>query len=107
MAEAVGRAQIRLALLAPPDKRRPVLVLTRASILPYVNFATVAPITSSIRAIPSEVRLTEKDGMKSPCVVLLDQVQTIRKEALGKLVARLSDEKMAEVRAAILFALGY
>src|SRR4051812_14742233 len=54
---------------APPDRARPVVVLTRDSARQYLSTATVAPITSSIRGVPSEVRLDEEDGMKGPCAV--------------------------------------
>lgn len=45
-----------------PDKRRPVLILTRDSVIPYLNSVVVASVTTTIRSIPSEVILTEDDG---------------------------------------------
>ncbi|HEY6987179.1 MAG TPA: type II toxin-antitoxin system PemK/MazF family toxin [Bryobacteraceae bacterium] len=54
-----------------PDKKRPVVVLTRDSVIPYLSTVTVAPVTSTIRGVPSEVVLNEEDGMKAPCAVNL------------------------------------
>jgi mRNA interferase MazF len=52
-----------------PDKTRPVLILTRNSVLEYLNEVTIAPITSTVRNIPSEVFLTKDDGMLRDCAV--------------------------------------
>jgi mRNA interferase MazF len=91
-----------------PDKRRPVLILTRNSALPFLTGITVAPITSTIRGIPSEVLLSPvEDGMSTDCAVNVDNLQTVQKPALGAFVTHLSLERMREVRAAIEFALGF
>lgn len=90
-----------------PDKRRPVLILTRNSALPYLTGVTVAPLTTTIRGIPSEVLLTPADdGVPADCAVSADNLQTIRKAGLGPYVTHLSLERMREVRAAVEFALG-
>ena len=60
---------------APPDKRRPVLLLTRDSVSDVLTDVTVAPITSRVRDIDSEVLLTEADGIRDVCVLNLDHVQ--------------------------------
>ena len=91
---------------APPDKKRPVLILTRDSVLAYLGEATIAPITTTIRDIPSEVRLGPEDGAPRPCVVNCDHLQTVSKARLGKLITRLSAERMREAGRAIIFALG-
>src|ERR1700693_144441 len=65
LAGGIARGDIRLYRFAPPDKARPVVVLTRDSALQYLSTATVAPVTSAIRGVPSEVRLDEEDGMKA------------------------------------------
>jgi mRNA interferase MazF len=91
-----------------PDKRRPVLVLTRSSAIRFLTGITVAPITTTIRGIPSEVILTPRaDGMFSECVVNADNIQTIQKLNLDEFITHLSQERMREVRAAIEFALGF
>lgn len=91
-----------------PDKRRPVLILTRNSAVPFLTGITVAPITTTIRGIPSEVLLTPaEDGVAADCAVSADNLQTIRKAGLGAYVTHLSLERMREVRAAVEFALGF
>jgi mRNA interferase MazF len=66
-----------------PDKRRPVLILTRNSAIPYLTGITVAQITTAIRGMASEVLLTPgDDGMFADCVVNADNIQTIQKEHL-------------------------
>jgi mRNA interferase MazF len=92
--------------LPKPDKERPVLILTRASALGYLSRVTVAPITATIRGVPSEVALDEADGMKQPCAVNLHNLVTVAQEDLGRRVAQLGPEKMRLVCAAIGFALG-
>ena len=106
MASRIERGDIRLYEFAPPDKKRPVLVLTRHSALPYLARVTVAPITSAIRGVPSEVVLNEEDGMKQPCAVNLYNLVTVSQDRLGRQVARLSAVKMREICAAIGFSLG-
>lgn len=91
-----------------PDKRRPVLILTRTSALPYLTGITVAKLTTTIRGPASEVLLNPgEDGVLEECVVNLDNIQTIPRDQLGDLITELSPERMREVRAAIEFALGF
>lgn len=91
-----------------PDKRRPVLILTRNSAISYLTSVTVAQITTTIREVPSEVLLTpEADGVFEPCVVNAHNMQTIQKTRLGEFITSLSPERMHDVRAAIEFALGF
>ena len=101
------RGEIRWYRFRAPDKRRPVVVLTRDSVLEYLGDVTVAPITSTIRDIPSEVVLDPDDGVPRRCAINLDHVQTVSKDRLGGLVATLPAARMVEVRDALLFALGY
>lgn len=91
-----------------PDKRRPVLILTRNSVIPFLNSVTVAPLTTTIRGIPSEVLLSPaEDGVHADCAVNVDNIQTVQKAGLGTHITHLSLERMREVRAAIEFALGF
>lgn len=106
MAGGVKRGEVRWYRFAPPDKQRPVLVLTRDSALGYLATATVAPVTSSVRGVRSEVVLTEGDGMRHPCAVNLHGAVTVRQQLLGPCIARLGPERMAAVCAALGFALG-
>jgi mRNA interferase MazF len=89
-----------------PDKQRPVVVLTRDSAIGYLSAVTVAPITSTVRGVPSEVLLSEQDGMKGTCAVNLHNVLTVSKIHLGRRVAMLSSERLEEICAALGFALG-
>ena len=101
------RGEIRWYRFSRPDKKRPVVVLTRDSVLEYLGEVTIAPITRTIRDIPSEVPLGPVDGMPDECAVNLDHVQTVAKSRLGALIATLSPRRMADIRQALLFALGF
>jgi mRNA interferase MazF len=83
-----------------------VLILTRSSALPYLSRATVAPITSTIRGVPSEVALGPEDGMKQSCVVNLHDLITVGQQNLGRRLSQLSPRRMKEVCTALAFALG-
>ena len=99
------RGEIRWYKFKTPDKKRPVIILTRDSIMEYLGEVTVAPITSTIRNIPSEVLLSKNDGMPKDCVINFDHIQTVSKEKIGLLITSLSFEKLQEVQEAILFAI--
>ena len=99
------RGEVRWYTFALPDKKRPVLILTRDSVLEYLGEVTIAPITTTVRDIPSEVFLTTADGMPEDCAVNCDHLQTVHRGKLGALVTSLSQAKMVEVARAIRFAL--
>ena len=103
----MDRGEIRLYKFKPPDKKRPVVILTRSSAINFLGEVTIAPITTSIRDIPTEVLLDERDGMKTACVINLDHIQTVPKDNVGKFISRLSESKMKDVKWAALFALGF
>jgi mRNA interferase MazF len=84
-----------------------VVVLTRDSILEYLGEATIAPITRTVRGVASEVSLGPEDGLPEPCAVNLDHVQTVDRGHLGGSITTLSTRRMAEIREALLFALGF
>ena len=106
MAGRIARGDIRLYQFAPPDKKRPVVVLTRDSAIKYLSTATVAPITSTIRGVPSEVVLNEGDGMKVACAVNLHNTITVAQTRLGRRMAQLSSLRMNEICSALRFAAG-
>ena len=106
MAARIARGDVRLYNFAPPDKSRPVVVLTRESALGYLGTVTVAPVTSTIRGVPSEVLLNEEDGMKAPCAVNLHNPVTVTQERLGRRVAQLTPVRMHQICAALRFSLG-
>jgi mRNA interferase MazF len=101
------RGEVRWYTFSKPDKRRPIVILTRDSALEFLGEVTVAPVTSTIRDIPSEVLLTEADGMSRDCAVNLDHIQTVAKGKIGRVITTLSPRKMSELRSACLFALGF
>ncbi len=81
-------------------------MLTRDSALAYLPAVTVAPVTSTIRGVPSEVVLNEVDGMKSPCAVNLHNTITVSQSRLERRVAHLSSLRMSEICSALRFCLG-
>jgi mRNA interferase MazF len=103
----VKRGDICWYTLKTPDKRRPVLILTRDSAMAVLNSVTVAPITSTIRNIPTEVVLTEEDGLPATCAVNFDNLQTVPKGNIGERISHLTTRKLKEAANAISFALGF
>ncbi len=106
MAAGLARGDVRLYQFASPDKSRPVVILTRDSAIPYLSSVTIAPVTSTIRGVPSEVLLDEDDGMKGRCAVNLHNAITVSQQRLGRRLGRLSSRRMSEVCSALRFALG-
>jgi len=83
------------------DKPRPVLILTRELVRPHMNTVTVAPITTTIRGLSTEVPVGVPNGLEERCVVACDHVTTIPVTALGEQVGRLLDEQESALTAAI------
>ena len=100
------RGEVRWYTFKAPDKRRPVLILTRNSAVGYLNALTVAPITTTVRDIPSEVFLTPDDGLLTVCAANMDHIQTVPRSNLGLLIAVLSPHRMDDVDRASASALG-
>ncbi len=101
------RGEIRWYRFTRPDKKRPVLLLTRDSALEFLGEVTIAPVTTTIREIPTEVLLTAQDGMPRDCAINLDHVQTVSRGKIGARITSLGPAKMVDVRRALLFALGF
>jgi mRNA interferase MazF len=74
-------------------------------VLEYLGEVTVAPITSTVRDIPSEVFLSKDDGLPQDCVINCDHLQTVSKGKIGSLITSLPTAKMTDVGRAIRFAL--
>ena len=103
----MNRGDVCWYTLRAPDKRRPVLILTRSSALGFLTGITVAPLTPVIREIPTEVLLTPpEDDVPELCVVTLDNLQTVQKAQLGRRITTLSAPRMNAVEQALCFALG-
>ncbi|MBC7782759.1 MAG: type II toxin-antitoxin system PemK/MazF family toxin [Burkholderiales bacterium] len=101
------RGEIRWHRFKAPDKKRPVLILTREEVIPHLNELTVAPVTSTIRNIPTHVMLDQRHGMPTQCAIAMDRLQSVPKKSLGALITTLGDAKLIETRRALLLALGY
>jgi mRNA interferase MazF len=102
----VSRGEIWLYRFAAPDKRRPVLVLSRQRALDHLRTAVVAPITTTARGLPSEVVIGVAEGLKQSCVVNLDHLYTVAQADLEKFVGALGIRKMDAVCSALAIALG-
>ncbi len=83
------------------DKIRPVLVLTRELVRPHLTTVTVAPITTTIRGLSTEVALGPANGLENQCVVACDHITTIPVAALGSQIGRLLDHQEPELRNAV------
>ncbi len=106
MAGRLNRGAVHLCRFERPDKQRPVLILTRDGVISHLSTVTVAPITFTVRDVPSEVVLDVEDGMKGRCAVNLHNAVTISQDRLGKRVASLNDLRMRQVCTALRFSLG-
>jgi mRNA interferase MazF len=106
MARDVNRGDIWLYRFAPPDKRRPVLVLSRPAALRLIRTAIVAPITGARRGLPSEVPLGTEHGLKTASAANLDHLYTVPQSELRQWVGRLDPASMREVCRAAAVALG-
>jgi mRNA interferase MazF len=102
----VRRGEIWWAELEPPAGRRPVLLLSRSEAYSVRSLIVVAPVTTRIRHIASEVSLGTDDGMPQDCVANLDTITTIPKDCLQSRITTLSAKKLREIEIAIRFALG-
>lgn len=82
---------MRTIQIAHLDKARPVLVLTRELVRPHLSTVTVAPITTTIRGLSTEVPVDTANGLVGPSVVSCDNINTIPASALGKQIGVLLD----------------
>lgn len=106
MAEGLARGQVWMYSFQQPDKRRPVVVLTRQEVIGLLRTVMVVPVTSTIHGAPSEVIIGIDEGLKRDSAANLDHVQTVEKSRLKRYVGRLSPAKMADVCAALAIATG-
>lgn len=103
----MNRGEIWGCEFKKPDKTRPVVILTRQEVIPYLHTVTVVPITRTIRGVPSEVLIGPDEGLKESSAVNLHHLITIPKSELRRFIGSLSPVKMEEIREAMLFALGF
>jgi mRNA interferase MazF len=106
VARRVERGDIWLYQFRGPDKRRPVVVLTRNEVLGLLSRVIVAPVTSTIHGAPGEVEIGVAEGLKHPSAANLDAVQTVERSRLSRWVGRVSPEKMRAICRALSIATG-
>ena len=106
MARRVSRGDIWMYAFKTPDKQRPIVVLSRQSVIPLLRTVLVAPITSAIHGVPSEVLVGIEHGLKHPSAVNLDHVQTVDRSRLKRYLGRLDNEMMDRVCRALAIATG-
>jgi mRNA interferase MazF len=103
----VKRGEIRWYTFQLPDKRRPVLILTRPEIVDRLNELIVVPATRTIRGLTTEVILTPDDGMPAACALNFDHVSLAQRERIGTALCSLSESRWPEVQRALLIACGF
>lgn len=106
MAYGVRRGEIWLYDFKPPDKRRPVVVLTQQDVIPILPSVMVAPVTSTIRGAPVEVLVGVDEGLKHDSAINLDYIQTVETARLFRFVGSLSQDKLRQVFQALAVATG-
>jgi mRNA interferase MazF len=79
------------------DKRRPVLVVTRSEAIPVLTWIVVAPVTTTVRRIPTEVALGTEEGLPREGAAAFDDVQPIRRSFLTERLGRLAAERRVEI----------
>lgn len=101
------RGEIRWYTFALPDKRRPVLILTRNEIIDHLNEIIVVPVTRTIRGLATEVILTPDDGMLVVSALNFDHIALGQRQRIGAMLCSLPDERWTEVRRALMIACGF
>ncbi|MFW5905032.1 MAG: type II toxin-antitoxin system PemK/MazF family toxin [bacterium] len=102
----MNRGEIRLYTFEPPDKRRPVLILSRQDVIGLLRTVIVAPITSTIRGSPGEVVVGIEEGLKKRSAVNLDHVQTVELDRLERFIGTVRPKKMTKICTALRIATG-
>jgi len=101
------RGELRWYTFAAPDKRRPVLLLTRDDVIDALNELIVVPATRTIRGLETEVLLSPEDGMPTACALNFDHVSLAQRSRLGASIATLPPARWSEVERALLIACGF
>ena len=103
----MNRGEIRWYTFRPPDKRRPVLILTRNDVMDHLNEFIVVPVTRTIRGLSTEVVLSPDDGMPVVCALNFDHISLAQRERLGAALCTLPESRWSEARRALLVACGF
>ncbi len=103
----MNRGEIPWYTFRRPDKRRPVLILTRNEVMDQLNEIIVVPVTRTIRGLSTEVVLSPDDGMPVVCALNLDPVSLAQRDRIGAALCNLPEPRWLEVRRALLVACGF
>ncbi len=106
MATDLKRGSIWMYKFKKPDKLRPVLILSRQDVIGLIDTVIVAPITTTIYGVPSEVIIGIDQGLKHDSAVNLDHIQTVFTSKLNRYIGSLDERMMAEVCLALMIAAG-
>ncbi len=106
MARELNRGEIWLYTFKAPDKRRPVLIISRQAAIRFLRTVVVAPVTSTIHGSPAEVEVGFDEGLKHRSAVNLDHIQTVDKSLLRQFVGTLDAAAMRKVCRAVAVATG-
>ncbi len=106
MARELKRGEIWLYTFKAPDKRRPVLIISRQAALRFLRTALIAPVTSTIHGSPAEVLVGVAEGLKHPSAVNLDHVQTVEQSLLHQFIGTVDADTMRRVCRALAVATG-
>jgi len=102
----IRKGDIRWFAFQWPDKRRPVLILGRDDLLPSLSLVPVIPLSTQVRGLAWEVVLSLEDGVPSVCVLKPEWIRAVERAKLGGHICSLPEERMQEVRRALLDVLG-
>ncbi len=106
VARELNHGEIWTYRFSHPDKQRPVVVLSRQQVIGLLHTVMVAPVTSSVRGLPSEVPVGVEAGLKHVSAVNLDHVQTVEQSRLVRFIGQVGPAKMREVCRALAVAVG-
>ena len=106
MARVIARGEVWTYRFKAPDKRRPVVILSRDDAIEVLTTVMVAPVTSTIRDLPSQVVIGATEGLDHESAISLDHIQCVDRARLIRRLGRLSPERMREVCSALAVATG-
>ena len=103
----MNRGEIHWYTFRPPDRRRPVMILTRDEVLDQLNEVIVVPATRTIRGLSTEVVISPEDGMLTVCALNFDHTSLTRRDRLGPRICSLPAVLWDDVRTVLLIACGF
>jgi mRNA interferase MazF len=106
VARVIARGEVWTYRFKTPDKRRPVVILSRDDAIEVLTTVMVAPVTSTIRDLPSQVVLGATEGLDHDSAISLDHIQCVDRARLIRRLGRLSPGRMREVCSALAVATG-